>query len=401
MKLYFLIIFFLAFAYPQSEIKISLDIKNNKAIDWWSKYNNNGIAFKKNSIYSSYNKQINNSKIFLSLHASTKQILIGESYFSQNISKESVIKLGRYYRDFSKYLNDDLSSGSMLISNNAQPLPKLGFVGGYQLKKNNKVSFNYGVSHALLGTNSAYNKSPYIHGKFIYVNSKKDDREFGIGFVHEAIWGGSSSLTGKFPSTFNDFLKVIISADGKKIEGQPHANALGNHLGIWDFYYIKNFKINSFKIYYQHLFEDTSGLRFANRLDGLWGIEYQDFSRKINFLLEFVNTSNQNRNPPYVDEGYYNHSEYTLGWSYKGYVIGNPFLNNSTPNPSKVVHFGMNSFENNKYPFKVLLSRKVDINDSLKYSINFGKNFDDFLFLLFINKEEEKKNMGIKISYNL
>ncbi|MDB3980067.1 capsule assembly Wzi family protein [Candidatus Marinimicrobia bacterium] len=401
MKLYFLIIFFLALAYPQSEIKISLDIKNNKDIDWWSKYNNNGIAFKKNSIYSSYNKQINNSKFFLSLHASTKKILIGESYFSQNISKENVIKLGRYYRDFSKYLNDDLSSGSMLISTNAQPLPKLGFVGEYQLKNNNKVSFNYGVSHALLGTNSTYNKSPYIHGKFIYINNKKDNREFGIGFVHEAIWGGSSSLTGKFPSTFNDFLKVVISADGEKKEGQPHANALGNHLGIWDFYYIKNFKINSFKIYYQHLFEDTSGLRFANKLDGLWGIEYQDFSRKINFLLEFINTSNQDRNPPYVDEAYYNHSEYTLGWSYNGYVIGNPFLNNITPNPSKVVHFGMNSFENNKYPFKVLLSRKVDINDSLKYSINFGKNFDNFLFLLFINKEEEKKNMGIKISYNL
>ena len=253
----------------------------------------------------------------------------------------------------------------------------------------------------MLGTNSTYNKSPYIHGKFIYINNKKDNREFGIGFVHEAIWGGSSSLTGKFPSTFNDFLKVVISADGEKKEGQPHANALGNHLGIWDFYYIKNFKINSFKIYYQHLFEDTSGLRFANKLDGLWGIEYQDFSRKINFLLEFINTSNQDRNPPYVDEAYYNHSEYTLGWSYNGYVIGNPFLNNITPNPSKVVHFGMNSFENNKYPFKVLLSRKVDINDSLKYSINFGKNFDNFLFLLFINKEEEKKNMGIKISYNL
>ena len=28
---------------------------------------------------------------------------------------------------------------------------------------------------------------------------------------------------------------MFISADGPLLEGQEHANALGNHLGIWDF----------------------------------------------------------------------------------------------------------------------------------------------------------------------
>ena len=139
------------------------------------------------------------------------------------------------------------------------------------------------------------------------------------------MWGGSTYLDGEFPSSFNDFLKVIISADGVKAEGQPHANALGNHLGIWDFYYIK--KTNPiFKILLSTFFEDTSGLRFQNRFDGLWGFEYQDLSTGFNFFMEYINTSNQDRDPPYVSENYYNHSEYILGWSYKGYVIGNRLL---------------------------------------------------------------------------
>ena len=37
------------------------------------------------------------------------------------------------------------------------------------------------------------------------------------------------------------FFKVFISADGEYIDG-PHANALGSHLGIWDFYYQKRWK---------------------------------------------------------------------------------------------------------------------------------------------------------------
>ena len=41
------------------------------------------------------------------------------------------------------------------------------------------------------------------------------------------------------PNTFKDFLTVFISGDGPLKEGEPHANALGNHLGVWDFYYQK------------------------------------------------------------------------------------------------------------------------------------------------------------------
>ena len=128
------------------------------------------------------------------------------------------------------------------------------------------------------------------------------------------------------------------------------------------------------KFYYQHFFEDTSGLRFKNRTDGLWGFEFTDLRYKIDYLIEYLNTSNQDRDPPYVNDSYYNHTEYTLGWSYRGNVIGNPFINNLIPNPSEVVHFGIQSFKDQVIQYKLLLSRQIDTKDSLKYSIQIGKN---------------------------
>ena len=98
------------------------------------------------------------------------------------------------------------------------------------------------------------------------------------------MWAGGTPSLGDFPSTLKDFLKVLISADGPRAASDPHANALGNHLGIWDFYFEKFNHEKKIKLYHQHLFEDSSGLRFANRYDGLWGFELVDKMKKSNFL---------------------------------------------------------------------------------------------------------------------
>ena len=285
----------------------------------------------------------------------------------------------------------------MLIGKNALPIPKIGLLGEYQIKKNDKFKFTYGLAHSVLNENDVYNESPFIHEKFLYLIKKDNNNEYGFGFVHEAMWGGGTYLNGKFPSSFNDYLKVFISADGEKLEGQPHANALGNHLGIWDFYYSKKNKSNIFKLYYQHFFEDTSGLRFQNRFDGLWGFEYNNLSSKLNYVLEYIDTSNQDRDPPYVNENYYNHFEYKLGWSYKDYVIGNPFINNI---PSKIIHSGISMDAINNYKFKILLSKRIDTNDSLKYLLSVGKVFQNFTTLIFINGSKSK-NVGLRINYDI
>ena len=113
--------------------------------------------------------------------------------------------------------------------------------------------------------------------------------------------------------------------------------------------------------------------------------------------MEYIDTSNQDRDPPYVNENYYNHSEYKLGWSYKGYVIGNPFINNV---PSKIIHSGISVDELNNYKFKILLSKRIDINDTIKYSFSVGKVFQNFTTLIFINGSKSK-NIGLRIFYDI
>ncbi len=397
MKLYIIFLLFFSILLPEEHKKISINIYDYDDPEWWSNYNNNGLNFNQSNISLSYKNIFDNYEILINAHASNEKIIFAESYISFSMQKLYKIKFGRYYRDFSTYLNDELSSGSVLIGKNALPIPKIGLLGEYQIKKNDKFKFTYGLAHSILNENDVYNESPFIHEKFLYLTKNGNNYEYGVGFVHEAMWGGSTYLNGKFPSSFNDYWKVFISADGEKLEGQPHANALGNHLGIWDFYYSKKNKSNIFKFYYQHFFEDTSGLRFQNRFDGLWGFEYNNLSLKLNYVLEYIDTSNQDRDPPYVNENYYNHSEYKLGWSYQDYVIGNPFINNV---PSKIIHSGISMDAINNYKFKILLSKKIDTNDTLKYSFSVGKVFQNFTTLIFINGSKSK-NVGLRIDYDI
>lgn len=400
MKFYLIFLLFFSVLLSEENKKISINIYNYDNLEWWSYYNNNGLNFTQSNISFSYKNIFNNYELLINTHASNEKIVFAESYISFSKKESFKIKFGRYYRDFSTYLNDELSSGSMLIGTNALPIPKIGFLGEYQIKKKNRLKFTYGLSHSVLEKNNIYNESPFIHEKFLYLIKNGRDYEYGFGLVHEAMWAGSTYLNGKFPSSFNDFWKVFISADGEKVEGQPHANALGNHLGIWDFYYNKKNKSNVLKFYYQHFFEDTSGLRFQNRSDGLWGFEYKDLSSNFNYLIELINTSNQDRDPPYVNEKYYNHSEYLLGWSYKGYVIGNPFIDNVNNNPSKIIHAGISNNDLNNYKFKILFSKRIDTNDAMIYTFSIGKVFKKITTSFFINGSRSK-NIGLRIVYEV
>ena len=143
-------------------------------------------------------------------------------------------------------------------------------------------------------------------------------------------------------------------------------------------------------------------MSFDKKSDGLWGLELSNFIKNTNILFEYLNTTNQDRNPPYVNESYYNHGEYQEGWSYKGYSVGNPFINFKDVNPSKVFHVGVSANLLNQYSYKVLFSRKIDISDPAKYQISLNKMINDFIVGVIINGEENSDiNIGVKLSYSL
>lgn len=399
MKFLCLLIFFISSLYSQEKF-LSLKVANFEKHSWWSFHNHYGLNIKNPYLKFSFKDKYKKTSISIDSFVSSDRLILGESFLKRDINDFLEIKVGRYYRDFSKYLNNDISSGSMLISNNSQPMPKIGLLGKYHIKRSDNIFLDYGISHGTFDKNNIYNEAPNLHGKFLYLTKVFDNVEFSVGFVHQAMWGGSTYINGKFPASFQDFLKVLISADGNIKNGQPHANALGNHLGIWDFLFLKKYKENKFKFYYQHLFEDTSGLRFANRFDGLWGFEYENQSTQTNLVIEFINTINQDRDPPYVNESYYNNAEYNLGWSYKGYVIGNPFIDNINPNPSKIVHVGLQSFSKNKYYYKAKISKKTHIKSDIYYDIKIGRELKNILFSV-CTWGGTVKNYGFEIDYRL
>ena len=406
---YLMIILFLSnLAFSQERrVKVSMQSNPLESGYWWLEKNNFGmnpsaldleIDWQLNTIKTEYKSHF--------VYQKSNQLYFKESYIKHNFSNQTFLRLGLYYRDFSKYLNDELSSGSMLISKNAQPMPKIGFVASKTLRRNKNYSFDFGIAHGFFdksgrGFDNFYIKAPFLHEKFLYLNIHKNQRKMGIGIVHEAIWSGSTPELGQQPNTLKDFFKVFISADGEYIDG-PHANALGSHLGIWDFYYQINTDEKIMKFYYQHFFEDTSSLRFANSIDGLWGIELENYIPNTNLLIEYLDTTHCCYNPPYQDDNYYANFQYVAGWTHKNFVLGNPFIRNTAAFREliKVFHIGMKIDASSHY-FKIQSSRKINTKDTVKYKISAGKTIKDSLKLnIFIaNDDVNDIGFGAGISY--
>ena len=403
---FFTIVFFLINALLLSqESRTDFKIQSNPNISdsWWLEKNNFGIKPTNFGFQTKW--ELRKSKIIYSfdIFFQEQRSYLNESFIKYNYSEKTFLRFGKYYRDFSHYLNDKLSSGHMLISHNAAPMPKAGLVTSQKIKKLPKVDFDFGFSHGFFEKNNFYKKAPFLHEKFLYLNIVNNNHKISIGLIHEAIWGGNIEGYGNQPSKFKDFLKILISEDGPLNESEPHRNALGNHLGLWDFYYQYNQNNKVLKLYYQHLFEDTSGLRFRNEIDGLWGIELKNYVPKTTILLEYLDTSHQYMNPPYVAEAYYNHTIYQSGWSYKNYTIGNPFIPHSKIDPTKIIHIGVNGTIISNYNYQIKMSKKIDINDSIKYRFDIIKkiNNDNRIGIFIVNNDNKNNGLGFQVDWEL
>tara|TARA_B100001057_G_scaffold296358_1_gene296565 strand:- start:4374 stop:5576 length:1203 start_codon:yes stop_codon:yes gene_type:complete len=385
MRLIFTIIIFLQFTLSQEIASITLNIKETQSDEWWSKFNQKGID--SSNFHLSYNFKIPEKKISLhsNLYIEKNSFILGESILSISLKEIFKLKVGRYYRDFSSYLNDNLSSGSLLISRNTYPLPKVGFLG----KTKNKNSFiNYGIAHGIFDKNDIYLEAPFLHEKFLYYNYKNKKNSFSIGLVHEAIWAGHVKGFGKQPANFEDFFRIFRASHGDENALETdQINALGNHLGIWDFSFSHSFNEKIIKFYYQHLFEDESGFKFKNNYDGLWGIEL--LNNKFNLLIEYLNTTDQSNSfgKGQGNDSYYNHGVYLDGWSYKEFSLGSPFIDFNQNIPVEVLHFGFSTKKNNNF-YKILTSKRLN-------------NSQDVLFNLNYKKYIRKKTIGISLSNSI
>ena len=239
-----------------------------------------------------------------------------------------------------------LSSGGMLFSGNAQPIPRItvgidrytAFPGLYGY-----VEVRGGLTHGwFVDKNSLDNiaevANTLLHHKFGGIRfGGKLPVNLSYEFHHVAQWGGTSPVYGDMGSSWQSFKNIFFfRSGGNNISDQ--LNAEGNHIGWQELALTANYGGWHAVLYWQAVFEDKSGAFIGtgmNVADGLWGINLtQDKWPFINALTyEFLNTTNQDG--PYHDkdgmvyggmDGYFANSIYKQGWTHFHQSIGTPLI---------------------------------------------------------------------------
>ena len=296
--------------------------------------------------------------------------------------------------------NPRLSSGNILYSGNALPIPqvRLGI-------------FDYAD---FWGTNGWFAVKGYVaYGMFTDSNWQKswvahdEKRTEDVLFHSKGLWIRGGKIT-SFPlqaeigiematqfagKSFKDGIKVImphgfkdwIKAFFPQYSSRPTFNGLqssiaGNMLGT---YYIAASWLPksdwSIKAYYEHYFEDQSQMTFEyGWKDGLYGIEAQlpDNRFVSSVVYEFLYTKDQtgavnhDANSSIPDQvsgrdNYFNHSVYQ-GWQHWGLGIGNPLVLSPVYNnphylafrTNRIIahHIGIAGNPNDRINYRILLS---------------------------------------------
>ncbi|MBD2753862.1 capsule assembly Wzi family protein [Spirosoma validum] len=250
-----------------------------------------------------------------------------------------------------------LSSGFYASSGNALPIPKIqiGTIGYAPLHfTKDFVAINAAFAHGWF--NVPYIQGVRWHQKHLYVRLGKPASalKFYAGVNHQVQWAGHADYlkdrpdvgdgSGYLPSDWSFYKYVVFSYTPKDWELIPGYTAfdsyrVGNSVGSIDFGVELNTKGSHLLAYYQHTYEDVSGLVFLNMPDGLWGISYspkpvRSSSFRVSRLtLEYLTTKSQSGSSFYIPgstyqgvDNYYNHSQYNEGWSYFGRTMGTPFI---------------------------------------------------------------------------
>jgi hypothetical protein len=325
-----------------------------------------------------------------------QQIFMEVGYKAFNIrvgSKENYISLW----------DRDLSSGDMVVSKNARPVPEINIFiprftdvpftkGLLQYKGNFAIgrSFDKAYLEDFTKGKEYFTKNILWHHKSLYIRISDKKSDFPLtavlGVKHYAQWAGISNNPdiGVQPHSVKDFLRVIAGhSGGANATSSDQINVLGNHFGAYDLKIGYLTEPVDFYLYKQHYFDDVSGMEFYNFPDGLYGFQadIKDFSIVNKIVIEYLYTLNQSGPFHYImydhsvypgygggADNYYNNgtngTEYSTGASYFNRAIGNPLLTSPIYNENgklgfqnnrvKAFHFGISGYLSNQFSFRLL-----------------------------------------------
>ncbi|RYZ46454.1 MAG: hypothetical protein EOO14_24590, partial [Chitinophagaceae bacterium] len=269
------------------------------------------------------------------------------NHFKETYFKEAFVKAGYKnwqfragrFAEITGDLDPDLSSGSLGISGNAMPIPKVGIqVVDYTdvPLTNGFVQFKGQISHGWFG-NNRYMKDAYYHEKLFYLRLGKKKLKLYGGMQHFGEWGGKRGSV-QLERSWKGFFDVLLvkEADdgsvGTDINGRP-PNRPGDQRGLFEAGIVWENENLLLRGYNQTPFETGRDVDLRN-VDRLVGVTYisknaKSFLQKI--VGEVLNTKDM---LSFVEQGdrqsFYNNGYYKTGWEYNSRVIGTPLFINRT-----------------------------------------------------------------------
>ena len=262
----------------------------------------------------------------------------------------------------SALLNQRLTSGDLVESGNARPIPQVraGLIDFRDIPfTNGWVQIQGVLSYGKMLDNDWWRDHYNYYNSFLTVNEwytykrcyfrTRPDMPFSVtvGMQAAGEFGGRTMKyrRGKCYEVQHNkvnletFFKMLLP-----VNDGDEAYYAGNHLGSWDLrarYRLKNGC--ELSAYFSGPFEDGTGIGKRNGWDGLWGLEYKAPSSGgivSGAVIEYMDFTNQSGpihfNPNDYDgttitdhvngsDDYYNHASYN-SYAYYGMSIGTPAL---------------------------------------------------------------------------
>lgn len=278
--------------------------------------------------------------------------------------------------------NPVLSSGSIMMSRNATPIPGISistpdFIAVPYTDEDVLVKGSF--SHNWMGDNR-FVEGSFLHHKSVYIRFKVEKFSATAGLIHNVVWGGTHPELGRLPQSFGDYLRAVFGQSAEERDGTPineTKGVIGNSVAAYDFglqYEHDQFTLLFTRMYFLEASIAPDPI-FEIPWDGSWGIHlnFSDQQKFLNsFSYEYINTTQSNGSGQAVrQDSYYNNGIYLSGWTYQNRVLGNPLFLFDAEN-NRVVN---NVFLAHHLGAKGKLGNQLSYTVFGTYSRNYGEIF--------------------------
>ncbi len=230
----------------------------------------------------------------------------GKSDFQANqywlgVRHQKIILKAGAQSDPALYRGLSSTNGNADRSNNSRPLPGISFsTDSYIPFLFWEKWFSFKVEYEeKFFSDHAYVKNAHLHHKSLYGKAELEKNWSIIwGLEHFVLWGGTSpdNIIGEMPGISQYFNYVLGLKGGPGAYKDDQSNRGGNQLGIYALKVKKEWTHSSLEFYWNHIFEDRSGMEMVNLRDGLWGLHLNKKDQSAlftDFVYEFMYTLNQ------------------------------------------------------------------------------------------------------------